>query len=70
MARPQTERATRKIFLRVPYKDKDEAKALGAGFEFYKRGERPEGAPPGYCYINRMRKRASPNRFRFDSLSR
>ena len=51
MARPQTERATRKIFLRVPYEDKDEAKALGAGFEFYKRGERPEGAPPGYCYI-------------------
>ena len=51
MPRPPSERATRKIFLRVPFSDKDEAKRLGAGFEFYKDGQRREGAPPGYCFI-------------------
>jgi hypothetical protein len=29
----------------VPFSDKDEAKRLGAGFEYYKDGQRPEGAP-------------------------
>ena len=51
MPRPSSERATRKIFLRVPFSDKDEAQRLGAGFEDYKPGQRREGAPPGYCYI-------------------
>jgi hypothetical protein len=35
----------------VPFSDKDEAKRLGAGFEYYKPGQRREGAPPGYCFI-------------------
>jgi hypothetical protein len=51
MPRPPSERATRKIFLRVPFSDKDEAQRLGAGFEYYKPGQRREGAPPGYCFI-------------------
>jgi hypothetical protein len=51
MPRPSSERATRKIFLRVPFSDKDEAKRLGAGFEYFKAGQKPEGAPPGHCFI-------------------
>jgi hypothetical protein len=51
MPRPPSARATRRIFLLVPFKDKDEASALGAGFEFYKPGQRPPGKPPGYCFI-------------------
>jgi general stress protein YciG len=43
--------ADRKIFLRVPYAEREEAKALGAGFEFYKQDQRPAGAPIGFAYI-------------------
>ena len=35
----------------MPFSDKDEAQRLGAGFEYYKAGQRREGAPPGYCFI-------------------
>jgi Domain of unknown function (DUF5710) len=46
VARTPTTIATRKIFLRVPYNEREEAKALGAGFEFYKPGQRPgDGVP-------------------------
>ena len=51
MPRPPSAIAGRKIFIAVPYKDREEAKRLGAGFEWFKKGTRPAGAPPGYCYI-------------------
>jgi hypothetical protein len=51
MPRTATTVATHKIFLRVPYKQKAKAQALGAGFEFYKPGQKPPDGPPGYAYI-------------------
>lgn len=51
MARPASNVATRKIFLLVPYEERAEAKALGAGYESYKSGQKPKGKPSGYWYI-------------------